>query len=228
MHFAAQTHACKVTGQIRRFIHVSIDEVYGDTDEDAIVGNHEAFQLLPTNPYSATKAGAEMLVMAYNRSYGLPVITTRGNNVYGPNQFLEKLILKFILLVMRGKTLPIHRDGSNVRSYLHCEDVAETFEVILHKGEAGHVYNVGTKKERRGIDVAKDICKLFSIDPETNIQTGWIGGILDQLCEKHGIPFEYGRGRLKNQTSLMADIQNIKPTHVFNVIARSSVMSETV
>nr|KJB27003.1 hypothetical protein B456_004G271200 [Gossypium raimondii] len=283
MHFAAQTHftknniygthvlleACKVTGQIRRFIHVSIDEVYGDTDEDAIVGNHEAFQLLPTNPYSATKAGAEMLVMAYNRSYGLPVITTRGNNVYGPNQFLEKLILKFILLVMRGKTLPIHRDGSNVRSYLHCEDVAETFEVILHKGEAGHVYNVGTKKERRGIDVAKDICKLFSIDPETNIQmlmipgsrhfeskegkvlsvsntlrmivptsksfisplkpsfkfliygrTGWIGGILDQLCEKHGIPFEYGRGRLKNQTSLMADIQNIKPTHVFNIRVR--------
>ncbi|XP_040954902.1 trifunctional UDP-glucose 4,6-dehydratase/UDP-4-keto-6-deoxy-D-glucose 3,5-epimerase/UDP-4-keto-L-rhamnose-reductase RHM1-like [Gossypium hirsutum] len=194
MHFAAQTHvnnlfennfeftknniygthvlleACKVTGQIRRFIHVSTDEVYGETDEDVIVGNHEASQLLPINPYSATKAGAEMLVMAYSRSYGLPGITTRGNNVYGPNQFLEKLILKFILLAMRGKTLPIHRDGSNVRSYLHCEDVAETFEVILHKGEVGHVYNVGTKKEMGGIDVAKDICKLFSMDPETNIQ----------------------------------------------------------
>ena len=101
MHFAAQTHvdnsfgnsfeftknniygthvlrqACKVTRQIRRFIHVSTDEVYGETDEDAVVGNHEASQLLPTNPYSATKAGAEMLVMAYGRSYGLPVITTR-------------------------------------------------------------------------------------------------------------------------------------------------------
>ncbi|KAK5813961.1 trifunctional UDP-glucose 4,6-dehydratase/UDP-4-keto-6-deoxy-D-glucose 3,5-epimerase/UDP-4-keto-L-rhamnose-reductase RHM1-like [Gossypium arboreum] len=349
MHFAAQTHvdnsfgnsfeftknniygthvlleACKVTGQIRRFIHVSTDEVYGETDEDAVVGNHEASQLLPTNPYSATKAGAEMLVMAYGRSYGLPVITTRGNNVYGPNQFPEKLIPKFILLVMRGKTLPIHGDGSNVRSYLYCEDVAEAFEVILHKGEVGHVYNVGTKKERRVIDVAKDICKLFSMDPETNIQcvenrpfndqryflddqklknvgwsertiweeglkktiawytknpewwgdvagallphprmlmmpgsrhfesedgkvpsvsntprmivptsksfisplkpsfkfliygrTGWIGGILGQLCEKHGIPFEYGRGRLENRASLMADIQNIKPTHVFS------------
>ncbi|KAB2019181.1 hypothetical protein ES319_D08G280300v1 [Gossypium barbadense] len=296
MHFAAQTHvnnlfennfeftknniygthvlleACKVTGQIRRFIHVSTDEVYGETDEDVIVGNHEASQLLPTNPYSATKAGAEMLVMAYSRSYGLPGITTRGNNVYGPNQFLEKLILKFILLAMRGKTLPIHRDGSNVRSYLHCEDVAETFEVILHKGEVGHVYNVGTKKEMGGIDVAKDICKLFSMDPETNIQyfldnqklknlgrsertiweeglkktiawytknpeyfisplktsfkfliygrTGWIGGILDQLCKKQCIPFEYGRGRLKNRASLMADIQNIKPTHVFNIRVR--------
>ncbi|KAL6953977.1 Rhm1p [Sarracenia purpurea var. burkii] len=358
MHFAAQTHvdnsfgnsfeftknniygthvlleACKVTGQIRRFIHVSTDEVYGETDEDAVVGNHEASQLLPTNPYSATKAGAEMLVMAYGRSYGLPVITTRGNNVYGPNQFPEKLIPKFILLAMQGKPLPIHGDGSNVRSYLYCEDVAEAFEVILHRGEVGHVYNIGTKKERRVIDVARDICKLFSMDPETSIKfvenrpfndqryflddqklknlgwsertvwkeglkktmewyinnpdwwgdvtgallphprmlmmpggierhfdgaekcndrsssfsptsnqnrmvvpvcksssssprkpplkfliygrTGWIGGLLGKLCEKQGILYEYGRGRLEDRSQLMADIQNFKPTHVFN------------
>ncbi|KZV45828.1 putative rhamnose biosynthetic enzyme 1 [Dorcoceras hygrometricum] len=194
MHFAAQTHvdnsfgnsfeftknniygthvlleACKVTKQIRRFIHVSTDEVYGETDEDAVVGNHEASQLLPTNPYSATKAGAEMLVMAYGRSYGLPVITTRGNNVYGLNQFPEKLIPKFILLAMKGKTLPIHGDGSNVRSYLYCEDVAEAFEVILHKGEVGHVYNIGTKKERRVIDVARDVCNLFNMDPDKSIE----------------------------------------------------------
>lgn len=194
MHFAAQTHvdnsfgnsfeftknniygthvlleACKVTGQIKRFIHVSTDEVYGETDEDAVVGNHEASQLLPTNPYSATKAGAEMLVMAYGRSYGLPVITTRGNNVYGPNQFPEKLIPKFILLAMKGQNLPIHGDGSNVRSYLYCEDVAEAFEIILHKGEVGHVYNIGTDKERRVIDVAKNICELFSLDPNTVIK----------------------------------------------------------
>lgn len=194
MHFAAQTHvdnsfgnsfeftknnvygthvlleACKVSGNIRRFIHVSTDEVYGETEADAIVGNHEASQLLPTNPYSATKAGAEMLVMAYGRSYGLPFITTRGNNVYGPNQFPEKLIPKFILLAMQGKRLPIHGDGSNVRSYLFCEDVAEAFELVLHKGEVGHVYNIGTNKERRVLDVAKDICKLFKLDAKKAIQ----------------------------------------------------------
>ncbi|PVH65886.1 hypothetical protein PAHAL_1G097900 [Panicum hallii] len=195
MHFAAQTHvdnsfgnsfeftknniygthvlleACRqITGQIKRFIHVSTDEVYGETDEDAVVGNHEASQLLPTNPYAATKAGAEMLVMAYGRSYGLPVITTRGNNVYGPNQFPEKLIPKFILLAMRGEPLPIHGDGSNVRSYLFCEDVAEAFEVILHCGEVGHVYNIGTKKERTVMDVAKDICKIFNLDAEKTIK----------------------------------------------------------
>ncbi|XP_042029552.1 trifunctional UDP-glucose 4,6-dehydratase/UDP-4-keto-6-deoxy-D-glucose 3,5-epimerase/UDP-4-keto-L-rhamnose-reductase RHM1-like [Salvia splendens] len=352
MHFAAQTHvdnsfgnsfeftknniygthvlleACKVTGsQIRRFIHVSTDEVYGETDEDAVVGNHEASQLLPTNPYSATKAGAEMLVMAYGRSYGLPVITTRGNNVYGPNQFPEKLIPKFILLALRGQPLPIHGDGSNVRSYLYCEDVAEAFEVVLHKGEVGHVYNIGTKRERRVIDVAQDICKLFNKDANKCIQfvenrpfndqryflddeklknlgwaertawedglrktmewyisnpdwwgdvsgaliphprmlmmpggtdrasekseselsgnasqakmlvpaaknsdspqkpaykfliygrTGWLGGLLGELCEKQGIPYEYGKGRLQDRASLLADIAAVKPTHVFN------------
>ncbi|CAN6237646.1 unnamed protein product [Urochloa humidicola] len=194
MHFAAQTHvdnsfgnsfeftknniygthvlleSCRNTGQIKRFIHVSTDEVYGETDEDAVIGNHEASQLLPTNPYAATKAGAEMLVMAYGRSYGLPVITTRGNNVYGPNQFPEKLIPKFILLAMRGEPLPIHGDGSNVRSYLYCEDVAEAFEVILHRGEVGHVYNIGTKKERTVMDVAKDICKIFNLEAEKAIK----------------------------------------------------------
>ncbi|KAJ4952832.1 hypothetical protein NE237_029664 [Protea cynaroides] len=188
MHFAAQTHVdnsfgnsfeftnnniygthvllegCKVTGLIQRFIHVSTDEVYGETNIDSDIGNPEASQLLPTNPYSATKAGAEMLVMAYHRSYNLPTITTRGNNVYGPNQFPEKLIPKYILLAMRGQPLPIHGDGSNVRSYLYCEDVAEAFEVVLHKGVIGHAYNIGTQKERRVLDVADDICKLFRLN----------------------------------------------------------------
>ncbi|KAJ4823396.1 Rhm1p [Turnera subulata] len=116
------------------------------------------------------KLGQRCLLWQYGRSYGLPVITTRGNNVYGPNQFPEKLIPKFILLAMKGSPLPIHGDGSNVRSYLYCEDVAEAFEVVLHKGEVGHVYNIGTKKERRVIDVAREICKLFSLNPDTQIK----------------------------------------------------------
>ncbi len=97
--------ACKVTCIVHHFIHVNTDEVYGETEADAIVGNHETSQLFPTNPYLATKAGAEMLVMAYGRSYGLPVITTQGNNVYGPNQFPYKFIPKFILLA-KGSPSP--------------------------------------------------------------------------------------------------------------------------
>ncbi|PNY17688.1 rhamnose synthase, partial [Trifolium pratense] len=194
MHFAAQTHvdnsfgnsmeftynniygthvlleACRATNCVKRFIHVSTDEVYGETDLDTEIGNHETSQLLPTNPYSATKAGAEMLVMAYHRSYGLPIITSRGNNVYGPNQYPEKLVPKFILLAMKGEKLPIHGDGSNVRSYLHCGDVAEAFDVILHKGVIGQVYNIGTQKERSVLDVANEICKLFKLDPKGVIQ----------------------------------------------------------
>ncbi|KAJ0496345.1 putative dTDP-glucose 4,6-dehydratase, NAD(P)-binding domain, rmlD-like substrate binding protein [Helianthus annuus] len=303
MHFAAQTH---------------VDNSFGNS-----------FEFTKNNIY-----GTQMLVMAYGRSYGLPVITTRGNNVYGPNQFPEKLIPKFILLAMRGQPLPIHGDGSNVRSYLYCEDVAEAFEVILHKGEVGHVYNIGTKKERRVIDVAKDMCKLFNMDPDSSIKfvenrpfndqryflddeklkslgwsertiweeglkktiewytsnpnwwgdvsgallphprmlmmpggvdrlvdgpenadfdsadvaintsqigvqipsskasgiapkkpalkfliygkTGWIGGLLGKLCEKQQIQYEYGKGRLEDRSQLLADIQTIKPTHVFN------------
>ncbi|XP_028753637.1 trifunctional UDP-glucose 4,6-dehydratase/UDP-4-keto-6-deoxy-D-glucose 3,5-epimerase/UDP-4-keto-L-rhamnose-reductase RHM1-like [Neltuma alba] len=194
MHFAAQTHvdnsfgnsmdftynniygthvlleACRVTNCIRRFIHVSTDEVYGETGLDTDIGNHEASRLLPTNPYSATKAGAEMLLKAYHRSYGLPVITTRGNNVYGPKQYPEKLIPKFILLAMKGEKLPIHGNGSNVRSYLYCEDVAEAFDVILHKGVIGHVYNIGTKKERSVLDIAEEICKFFQLNPQQVIE----------------------------------------------------------
>ncbi|PIN00646.1 putative NAD+-dependent epimerase [Handroanthus impetiginosus] len=162
--------ACKAFGSIKRFIHVSTDEVYGETDEDAAQGKNEASQLLPTNPYSASKAGAEMLVLAYGRSFGLPVIITRGNNVYGPHQFPEKLIPKFILLAMIGQPLPIYGDGSNLRSYLYCEDAADAFDIILHKGEVGHIYNIGTDKEKRVIDVAMDICRMFLLDPSAVIR----------------------------------------------------------
>ncbi|KAG0498162.1 hypothetical protein HPP92_002853 [Vanilla planifolia] len=291
--------------------------------------HHNCFQQTLILP---PKLGLRCLSWLMEDPMALPVITTRGNNVYGPNQFPEKLIPKFILLAMRGKPLPIHGDGSNVRSYLYCEDVAEAFEVILHKGEVGHIYNIGTKKERRVIDVAKDICKLFSLDADAVIKfvenrpfndqryflddqklkqlgwserttweeglrktlewytsnpdwwgdvsgallphprmlmmpgiekqfdgpadvkgmvsqpmthangpkimvegpkcngrsnssslkfliygrTGWIGGLLGDICRKQGIPYEYGRGRLENRSQLLLDIQTIKPTHVFN------------
>ncbi|CAI7824658.1 unnamed protein product [Closterium sp. NIES-53] len=222
MHFAAQTHvdnsfgnsfeftknniygthvlleACKQAGTIKRFIHVSTDEVYGETSADALVGNSEGSRLLPTNPYSATKAGAEMLVMAYSQSYGIPCITTRGNNVFGPNQFPEKMIPKFMLLAMQGKPLPIHGDGSNVRSYLYCEDVAEAFDVFKE---------VPSPSVVRGKPPLK-----FMIYG----RTGWIGGLLGKLCDERGIAYEYGTGRLEDRRSIEEDILRIQPTHIFN------------
>ncbi len=97
----------------------------------------ESSHLDPTNPYSAAKAGAELIARAYITSYKMPIIITRGNNVYGPHQFPEKLIPKFTLLAARGKELPVHGDGSSVRSYLYVEDVAEAFDCVLHKGVTG-------------------------------------------------------------------------------------------
>lgn len=187
MHFAAQTHvdnsfgnslsfsmnntlgthmlleASRIYGKIARFINVSTDEVYGETSLGKEKGLGEESTLEPTNPYSAAKAGAEMMVKAYMTSYKLPCIVTRGNNVYGPHQFPEKLIPKFILRASRGEELPVHGDGLAVRSYLYVEDVAAAFDTVLHKGVVGEVYNIGTTKERTVLDVASDIGKAFGI-----------------------------------------------------------------
>jgi UDP-glucose 4,6-dehydratase len=189
MHFAAQTHvdnsfgnslaftmnntygthvlleACRNYGKVTRFINVSTDEVYGETSLGSQHGLHETSRLEPTNPYSAAKAGAEMMAMAYFTSYNLPVITTRGNNVYGPHQFPEKMIPKFSLLAAKNRKLPLHGDGMAVRSYLYVEDVAEAFDVVLHRGSVGEIYNIGTKKERTVKEVAQEICQVFGLDP---------------------------------------------------------------
>jgi UDP-glucose 4,6-dehydratase len=154
---------CREFGKIKRFINVSTDEVYGESSLGKDKGCNEESALEPTNPYSAAKAGAEMMCRAYLTSYKLPIIITRGNNVYGPHQFPEKMIPKFTLLAMRGKELPVHGDGLAVRSYLFVEDVAAAFDTVLHKGVVGEVYNIGTQIERAVVDVAKDISKYFGV-----------------------------------------------------------------
>ena len=187
MHFAAQTHvdnsfgnsleftmnntygthvlleACRKHGGIRRFINVSTDEVYGETSLGKAQGLAEGSVLDPTNPYSAAKAGAEMLCKAYVTSYRMPIIITRGNNVYGPGQFPEKLVPKFAILASRGAELPLHGDGSAVRSYVYVDDVVDAFECVLHRGAVGEVYNIGTDKERSVASVAADIAAYFGL-----------------------------------------------------------------
>jgi UDP-glucose 4,6-dehydratase len=187
MHFAAQTHvdnsfgnsfqfthnnivgthvlleSAKQSEHIRRFIHVSTDEVYGEGEED----EEEMFEnhiLEPTNPYAATKAGAEFMVKAYHRSFKLPIIISRGNNVYGPHQFPEKMIPKFCNQLLRGRPVTLHGDGSNTRNFLHVEDVAAAFDAMLHKGKVGEIYNVGGCNELSNLDVAKTIIKLLGLE----------------------------------------------------------------
>jgi len=146
-------------GQVRRFIHVSTDEVYGSCDDG--VAKSEKVALDPTNPYAATKAAAEHLVKSYLHSFQLPVIITRGNNVYGPRQYPEKLIPKFINRLYRGMKLPLHGNGQNRRSFVYVMDVAKAFDLILHRGTTGEIYNIGTDNELRNIDVAEALIKAF-------------------------------------------------------------------
>ena len=196
IHFAAQSHvdnsfgnsmefthaniygthvlleASRAAGDaVRRFVHVSTDEVYGenelyDCEDDA---KHEDATLEPTNPYAASKAAAEMLVKAYRRSYGLPVIVTRCNNVFGPGQYPEKLIPKVVLLAKRGAKLPIHGDGSAKRSYLYVEDVAEAYDAVLHMGKLGETYNIGTQHEVTVVDVVRMICGVMGVDFDAQV-----------------------------------------------------------
>ena len=141
---------------------MSTDEVYGesmlDTDE-----KHKTEQsvLCPTNPYAATKAGAELLAQSYNHSFKMPIIITRGNNVYGPNQYPEKVIPRFIQQLKNGEKVTIQGDGSCVRAFLHAEDAATAFINILEKGKIGEIYNIGCDKgmEYSILEVAKILIK---------------------------------------------------------------------
>jgi dTDP-glucose 4,6-dehydratase len=131
----------KKTNNLQKIIHVSTDEVYGESGDTM---KSEENILVPTNPYAATKAAAEMIAVSYIKSYNLPIIISRGNNVYGPNQYPEKLIPRFIQQLKMGLPVTIQGDGSAQRSFLHVEDTCTAFETILLKGEIGEIYNIGT------------------------------------------------------------------------------------
>jgi UDP-glucose 4,6-dehydratase len=133
---------CKNYGKLEKIIHVSTDEVYGESLDEEM--KHEGSVLYPTNPYAATKAGAELIAMSYIKSYKLPIVITRGNNVYGPNQYPEKVIPRFIKQLKNGEQVTIQGDGSARRSFLHVEDTCSAFDIILHKGEINEIYNIGT------------------------------------------------------------------------------------
>ncbi|KAJ8097862.1 hypothetical protein POJ06DRAFT_240380 [Lipomyces tetrasporus] len=148
--------SARTYGKVTRFIHVSTDEVYGEVhaeDTDLL----ESAILAPTNPYAATKSAADMLVNAYYKSFKLPVIIVRCNNVYGPHQFPEKIIPKFICLLESRRKCSIHGDGSNSRRYLFAGDAVDALDTILHKGTIGQIYNIGTSDEISN----RELCKLL-------------------------------------------------------------------
>ncbi|KAB5570518.1 dTDP-glucose 4,6-dehydratase [Coniochaeta sp. 2T2.1] len=170
---------------IKRFIHVSTDEVYGEVkdDDDDLV---ESSILAPTNPYAASKAAAEMLVHSYQKSFKLPVIIVRSNNVYGPHQYPEKIIPKFSCLLNRGKPVVLHGDGSPTRRYLYAGDAADAFDTILHKGQLGHVYNVGSYDEISNLELCSKLLKELGIPHESPEEfTKWVKYTHDRPFNDH-------------------------------------------
>lgn len=216
IHFAAQSHVdnsfenslqytqdnilgthtllevCRKYGKIQRFIHVSTDEVYGESMlEEEEVHKTEHSVLCPSNPYAATKAGAELIAQAYYHSYQMPIIITRGNNVYGPNQYPEKLVPRFIKLLKEDKKVTIQGNGTCVRAFLHAEDTARAFEVILEKGELGEIYNIGCDEgmEYSVLEVAKMLIKMVR---GVELYDEWIEYVKDR-------PFNDKRYYISNQ-----------------------------
>lgn len=187
VHFAAQTHVdhsferslsytqdnivgthvllecLRVYGQVTRFIHISTDEVYGDTHVKA----NENSVLCPTNPYAATKAAAELLVQSYIHSFKLPAIIVRSNNVFGPRQFVEKLIPKFSMCLLNDQQCTIHGSGETVRAFIYVDDVVNAILTILQKGTVGQVYNIGSSFELSVMEVLSHL--ITEICPDKNL-----------------------------------------------------------
>lgn len=155
---------CRKYGKIQRFIHFSTDEVYGEVTYEETSPCTEKSLLMPTNPYSATKAAAEMLVRSYGCSYKLPYIIIRANNIYGPRQFPDKLIPKFILLLYQNKKLPIQGNGSAKRTFVHVLDIVKAIFIVITKGEIGEIYNIGSKNEFSVMEITKELCRLMDKD----------------------------------------------------------------
>ena len=151
--------ACRKYG-IKRYHQVSTDEVYGDLPIDRPdLFFTEQTPIHTSSPYSASKAAADLLVMAYNRTYDLPVTISRCSNNYGPYHFPEKLIPLMIINALNDKPLPVYGKGENIRDWLYVEDHCRAIDLILHKGRIGEVYNIGGHNEMKNIDIVKIICK---------------------------------------------------------------------
>ena len=161
--------ACRKYG-IQRYHQVSTDEVYGDLplDRPDLFFTEET-PIHTSSPYSSSKAGADLLVLAYHRTYGLPVTVSRCSNNYGPYHFPEKLIPLMISRALADEELPVYGNGENVRDWLHVSDHCEAIDLIIHKGKVGEIYNIGGHNERTNLQVVQTILKALD-KPESLIK----------------------------------------------------------
>ena len=155
-----------IESKVKKIIHISTDEVYGEKIKGSCSENDK---IEPTNPYSASKAAAEIFINSYKYSYKQEIITVRGNNVYGIRQYPEKLVPRCIINLLRNKKIPIHGDGNNERFYLSVTDFAKAIILLIKKKKEG-IYNLGSKESYSNIELAKIICNYLNKDPNKFIK----------------------------------------------------------
>jgi len=175
---------------VELFVNMSTDEVYGDLGKEGSFT--EESPLKPNSPYSTTKASADMLGRAYYRSFGLPVITIRASNNYGPWQYPEKFVPVIILKALRDEKIPVYGDGTNVREWLYVTDCAEGIMAAIDRGKAGEIYNIGSKEEKQNIEVAKAILKLLGKGEE----------LIEFVKDRPGHDFRYSLDTTKAKREL--------------------------
>jgi dTDP-glucose 4,6-dehydratase len=159
--------ACRQYGKIKKFVHMSTDEVYGE-NKNPLAQTEESI-LDPTNPYAATKSGAEFILRSYGHSYNFPYVIIRGNNVYGHGQYPDKLIPKFILYLHWGIPCTIHGDGSAQRSFVFVSDMADGIIRVLQHGVLREIYNIGSRNEYTVMEITQFLCQKMSKDIQDSI-----------------------------------------------------------
>jgi UDP-glucose 4,6-dehydratase len=206
---------------IPKIIHISTDEVYGEIVKGAV---SESGAFAPTNPYSASKAAAEMIVNGYINAFKLPAILVRANNMFGTRQFPEKLIPGSLLRLILGKNITLHGSGLNKRTFLSVLDFCEALHLLVQKGEIGEAYNIGTEQEYKNIEIAEMICNLmdksttnsidyvkdrpfndarYSIDYSKITDLGWEAHL--ELEDQLPLIADWYRNNAKNFISLFSD-----------------------
>ena len=148
---------------VTRYLQISTDEVYGSTESGSFT---EESELDPSSPYSASKAGGDLLVLAYHRTFGSPVLITRSSNNYGPYQYPEKVVPLFITNAIDGEALPVYGDGLNVRDWLYVDDNCAAIDVVLREGAVGEAYNIGGGNEVKNLTLTRQILKHLGKSPE--------------------------------------------------------------
>lgn len=194
---------------VKRYHQVSTDEVYGDLPLDRPdLFFHEDTPLHTSSPYSSSKASADLFVLAYERTYGLPVTISRCSNNYGPYHFPEKLIPLIISRALADEKLPVYGKGENVRDWLHVSDHCEAIDLIIHKGKPGEVYNVGGHNEKTNLEVVKTILKALD-KPES---------LIEFVTDRPGHDLRYAIDPTKLETEL-----GWKPKYTFETGIRQTI-----